>query len=58
MLNIPNLFLFYRLLAVPVFIVFYLLDWQAAAFVVFATAAVSDFFDGYFARKLGLVNDF
>jgi CDP-diacylglycerol--glycerol-3-phosphate 3-phosphatidyltransferase len=58
MLTIPNMFLFYRLLAVPVFIVFYVLNWQVAAFVMFVTAAISDFFDGYFARKLGLVNDF
>lgn len=58
MLTIPNIFLFYRLLVVPVFIIFYMLDWQIAAFVIFTTAAISDFFDGYFARKLGLVNDF
>jgi CDP-diacylglycerol--glycerol-3-phosphate 3-phosphatidyltransferase len=52
------MFLFYRLLAVPVFIVFYMFNWQVATFVVFVTAAISDFFDGYFARKLNLVNDF
>jgi CDP-diacylglycerol--glycerol-3-phosphate 3-phosphatidyltransferase len=58
MFNLPNLFLFYRILAVPVFIVCYALGWQVAALVIFVTAAISDFFDGYFARKLNLVNDF
>lgn len=57
-MNLPNVFLLYRFLAVPVFIVFFMLDWQIATLAVFITAAISDFFDGYFARKLGLVNDF
>jgi CDP-diacylglycerol--glycerol-3-phosphate 3-phosphatidyltransferase/cardiolipin synthase len=58
MLNLPNLFLFYRLLAVPLFVVCYACGWQLAALIIFATAAISDFFDGYFARRLHLVNDF
>jgi len=57
-MNLPNFFLFYRLAAIPFFVVAYALDWHVAAFVIFTTAAISDFFDGYFSRKLGLVNDF
>jgi len=57
-MNLPNFFLFYRIAAVPFFLIAYSFDWQIAAFVIFATAAISDFFDGYFSRKLGLVNDF
>ena len=58
MINLPNFFLFYRIIAVPFFMVAYALDWQVATFVIYVTAAISDFFDGYFARKLKLVNDF
>ena len=58
MFNLPNLFLFYRILAVPLFIVAFALDWPIAAIIIFITASISDFFDGYFARKQKLVNDF
>jgi len=58
MLNLPNLFLFYRILAVPAVLVCYAFGWPLATLIIFLTAAVSDFFDGYFARKLNLVNDF
>lgn len=57
-MNLPNFFLFYRILAVPFFIVAYAQGWHVAAFIIYTTAAISDFFDGYFSRKLGLVNDF
>ena len=58
MFNLPNLFLFYRILAVPAFIVAFAQGWHLASIIIFATAAISDFFDGYFARKQNLVNDF
>lgn len=61
MLTIPNLLTLLRLLLIPVFVVVYYLDWkwahQFAAFL-FWFAAVTDWFDGYLARKLGQVTPF
>lgn len=55
MLTIPNLLTMMRVLLIPVFVVVYYIDWkwahQAAAFI-FWFAAVTDWFDGYLARKL------
>ncbi len=59
--TIPNYLTFFRILCIPVFIWFFLSDlpngklWAA---VVFAAASVTDFFDGYLARKLGQVTEF
>lgn len=55
MFTIPNILTFIRVLFIPIFIVVYFLDWkwahQAGAFI-FWLAAVTDWFDGYLARKL------
>ena len=56
MWNIPNLLTLLRIVLIPVFVaVFYLpLGWSnIACAMVFALAAVTDWFDGYLARKLG-----
>ena len=56
MINIPNTLSLVRILFIPVFIVAYYLpyDWShIAATAVFAIAAITDWFDGYLARKLG-----
>ncbi|WP_018692658.1 CDP-diacylglycerol--glycerol-3-phosphate 3-phosphatidyltransferase [Algicola sagamiensis] len=54
--NIPNVLTTFRLILIPVFLLFYYLpvSWNhfAAAFV-FWLAAITDYFDGYLARKLG-----
>ena len=54
-LNIPNILTMFRLLLIPVFVVFFYLDvswnYTAAAFI-FWLAAVTDYFDGFLARKL------
>lgn len=59
--NIPNSLTLIRIALIPVFIaVFYLpFQWasQATAFI-FALAAVTDWFDGYLARKLGQTSAF
>ncbi|UAA37289.1 CDP-diacylglycerol--glycerol-3-phosphate 3-phosphatidyltransferase [Paraneptunicella aestuarii] len=56
MLNIPNMLTIMRVMLIPVFVVVYYIDWkwahQLAAFI-FWFAAVTDWFDGYLARKLG-----
>ncbi|MBC3764464.1 CDP-diacylglycerol--glycerol-3-phosphate 3-phosphatidyltransferase [Neptunicella marina] len=55
MWTIPNILTCVRVLLIPVFVIVYFLDWkwahQAAAFI-FWFAAVTDWLDGYLARKL------
>jgi CDP-diacylglycerol--glycerol-3-phosphate 3-phosphatidyltransferase len=55
MWTIPNIITLIRVLLIPVFVTVYFLDWkwahQAAAFI-FWFAAITDWFDGYLARKL------
>ena len=62
--NIANALTVLRLLLVPVFVVFLLVDsgesaaWRIAAWGVFALAAITDRFDGQVARSRSLVTDF
>ncbi|MFA3792237.1 CDP-diacylglycerol--glycerol-3-phosphate 3-phosphatidyltransferase [Aliiglaciecola sp. SL4] len=55
MWTIPNIITMLRVVLIPVFVVVYFLDWewarQAGAFI-FWFAALTDWFDGYLARKL------
>lgn len=60
-MNIANKITLVRLLAIPVFLIFIYIDapWSnVIATVVFAVASISDFVDGYVARKYDLVTDF
>lgn len=51
-LSIPNLLALLRVIAVPiVMVLIHNEEWSAAA-VVFTVAAVTDFFDGYIARRM------
>jgi len=61
-MNLPNKLTVFRVILIPVFLSFYLLEqipnnylW---ALVVFAVAALTDTLDGIIARKYGLVTDF
>ena len=57
--NPPNLLTLLRILLIPVFVVcFYLpLSWgREAAMVVFVLAAITDWLDGYLARRMQLVS--
>jgi cardiolipin synthase len=61
MFALPNALTIMRILLVPVFVVAYVLPGDAArlaAFVVFALAGVSDWLDGFAARKLKAGSDF
>lgn len=55
MWNIPNILTSARVLLVPVFVAVYFIDWvwahQLATFIFFI-AAITDYLDGYLARKL------
>ena len=55
-ITIPNILTMARILAIPVFVLVYYLpyDWNfLAAAVIFAGAGITDWFDGYLARKWG-----
>ncbi|MCB1790110.1 MAG: CDP-diacylglycerol--glycerol-3-phosphate 3-phosphatidyltransferase [Gammaproteobacteria bacterium] len=59
MYNLPNLLTLLRIVLIPVFVlVFYLpLSWaREAATVIFILAAVTDWLDGYLARRMQLVS--
>ena len=61
-MNLPNKITVFRVILIPVFVTFMLIKdmegskWWALIF--FCLASVSDFFDGYLARKNNLVTDF
>jgi CDP-diacylglycerol--glycerol-3-phosphate 3-phosphatidyltransferase len=52
--NIPTLFTFFRILLIPVFVVVFYIptDGHAIACGIFILAAITDWLDGYLARKL------
>ncbi|UCB56383.1 MAG: CDP-diacylglycerol--glycerol-3-phosphate 3-phosphatidyltransferase [Thiotrichales bacterium] len=55
-MNVPNTLSLVRILFIPVFILVYYLPYSwshIAATAVFAIAGITDWFDGYLARKLG-----
>ena len=65
--NLPNALTWFRVVAIPlVVLVFYgpeLFGWQEswarpAAGLLFALAGITDYFDGYLARRLGLTSSF
>jgi CDP-diacylglycerol--glycerol-3-phosphate 3-phosphatidyltransferase len=65
--NLPNALTWFRVVAIPlVVVVFYapeLFAWpeswaRPAAGLLFGLAGISDFFDGYLARRLGLTSNF
>ena len=61
MYNLPNLLTMSRIVAIPIIFVTAYFDavwanWVAG--VVFIIAAITDYFDGYYARKLNIVSSF
>lgn len=57
-MNLPNQLTLLRILLTPVFVFLFFLDhwgWHIAAFAVFTIASITDFYDGYWARRLGEV---
>lgn len=51
-LTIPNVLSFLRLLAIPVFVALIIAGQHLAAVIILAASAVTDWFDGFLARKL------
>ena len=61
MTNLPNILTMGRVALVPLFIGLFFLPFEAAAwstFGVFALAAMTDFFDGWLARRLNQTSEF
>jgi CDP-diacylglycerol--glycerol-3-phosphate 3-phosphatidyltransferase len=59
--NLPNMLTWIRIIAIPLVVVaFYLpVTWAGpAAAILFALAGITDYFDGYLARKLGQTSRF
>ena len=60
-MNLPNKLTILRVLAIPVIVVMLLLDtgaFRAVAIVLFVFACLTDWLDGYIARKQGIVTVF
>lgn len=61
-MNLPNKLTVMRMLLIPVFLVFMLVEVIPQRFLwatlIFAVASITDFLDGYLARKNNLVTDF
>ena len=57
-MNLPNKLTMFRIILVPVTMALMLLGQPIWAGVVFAVASITDFFDGYIARKYNLVTSF
>ena len=59
--SLPNIITVSRILLIPVFVVIYILPWEysyAVATFFFAAAALTDWLDGYLARKLNQTTRF
>lgn len=57
-MNLPNKLTMTRIILVPVFMAVMLMEHYLLALLIFSIAAITDFFDGYLARKHDLVSSF
>lgn len=60
-MNLPNILTLLRIIAIPVFLMIYAQDFKGAGIVaclIFILASITDFLDGYLARKYHLVSNF
>ena len=56
--NLPIFLTLLRIFAIPLVVVFFFMGYPLAASTVFGLAGVTDWADGYYARKLGLESRF
>lgn len=57
-MSLPNALTFSRLALTPVFVAFFVAEQAAVAAAVFLVASLTDFLDGYIARRRGAESDF
>lgn len=61
MFNLPNILTLLRVALIPLLVIVFYLPWQwsyLASAAIFGLAAITDWLDGYFARKLGQETNF
>lgn len=58
MKHIPNILTLLRVILVPFFIYYFVQEDLMLAFILFITAAVTDYFDGFLARKFKVISNF
>lgn len=54
MFSLPNILSFIRIFLIPIYIIFFLKGNYMVAGIFFSISALTDFFDGYFARKYNI----
>ena len=57
-MNLPNKLTMARIIMVPIFMAVMLAEYYIPALIIFALASITDFLDGYIARKYNLVSSF
>ncbi|MFI3226856.1 MAG: CDP-diacylglycerol--glycerol-3-phosphate 3-phosphatidyltransferase [Clostridia bacterium] len=57
-MNLPNMITMGRVIAIPFFMYFLYTENFLVAVILFTVASISDFVDGYLARKMNLVTNF
>ena len=60
-MNIPNLLTSVRIFMIPILVVIYYLPWEGRFYtcaIIFALAAITDWLDGFLARKLNQMTPF
>lgn len=57
-MNLPNKLTIGRVIAVPIFVILYILGYYGFAFIIFIAASITDMLDGKIARKYNLVTNF
>lgn len=57
-MNLPNKLTIARMIAVPFFIVAFMLEYYFVAFIIFILASLTDMLDGKIARKYNLITNF
>jgi len=57
-MNLPNQLTIARMIAVPFFVVLYMMGYNLAAFLLFVIASFTDMLDGKIARKYNLITNF
>ena len=55
-MNLPNQLTMARIIMVPVVMALMLMGYEIPALIVFAVASITDFLDGYIARKKNISN--
>jgi len=55
---LPNIISIFRIICIPIFFYFFLNDYRSISAFVLLIAGLSDFFDGYFARKFNVESKF